>query len=86
MRAFDNKTNEHTVFTRIESRFCIVGSPSHEFTIIAFYDEGAGLVAMDKQTKTSQCQNASSGEISRQIQVIFTKSTISGLNHSNTRK
>ena len=33
------------LLTRIESRFCIVGRPFHEFIIIAFYD-GAGLVAM----------------------------------------
>ena len=32
--------------TRIESPFCIVGSLSHELIIIAFYDEGAGLVAV----------------------------------------
>ena len=31
---------------RIESRFCIVGSPSHEYIISAFYHEGAGLVAV----------------------------------------
>ena len=33
------------LLTQIESRFCIVGTPSHEFIIIAFYDEGAGLAA-----------------------------------------
>ena len=34
------------LLTQIESRLCIVGSSSHEFIIIAFYDEGAGLVAL----------------------------------------
>ena len=33
--------------TRIESPFLIVGSPSHEFIIIAFYDKGAELVAVE---------------------------------------
>ena len=46
MRVFDNKIREHAATNVIESHFCIVGSPSHEFTIIAFYNEGAGLVAM----------------------------------------
>ena len=46
MRVIDNKTRETLFLTRIESRFCIVGSPSHEFIIIVFYDEGAGLVAV----------------------------------------
>ena len=35
------------LFTRIKSRFCTVGSPSYEFIIIAFYDVGAGLVAVN---------------------------------------
>ena len=35
------------LFTRIKSRFCTVGSPSYEFIIIAFYDAGAGLVAVN---------------------------------------
>ena len=35
------------LLTRIESRFCIVGSPSHEFIIILFYNEGARLVAVN---------------------------------------
>ena len=47
MQVINNKTREHTIFTRIESRLCIVGSSSHEFIIIAFHDEGAGLVAME---------------------------------------
>ena len=34
------------LLSRIESRFCIAGSFSHEFITIAFYDEGAGLVAV----------------------------------------
>ena len=42
----DNKTREHLLQSRIESRFCIVGRPSHEFIIIAFYDAGAELVAV----------------------------------------
>ena len=42
MRRSDNKTREPNVsYTN-----CIVGSPSHEFIINAFYDEGAELVAV----------------------------------------
>ena len=38
---------ENTLFPKgIKSCFFIVGSPSHEFIIIAFYDEGAELVAV----------------------------------------
>ena len=35
------------LFTRIESRLCIIRSPSHEFIIIIFYNERAGLVALN---------------------------------------
>ena len=35
------------LLTRIELRFCTVGSPSYESIIIAFYDAGAGLVAVN---------------------------------------
>ena len=38
------------LLTLIESSLCTVespqGSPCHEFIIIAFYDEGTGLVAV----------------------------------------
>ena len=47
IRVFDNKKKENTLLLqRIETSLCIVGGPSHEFIIIAFYDEGAGLVAV----------------------------------------
>ena len=42
MRVIDNKTKEHTVFYAPT----IEGSPSREFNIIVFYDEGARLVAV----------------------------------------
>ena len=46
MRVFDNKIREHaaTYINRIP--LLHLGSPSHEFVIIAFYDKGAGLVAV----------------------------------------
>ena len=43
MGIIDNKAREHAVTYTIESCFCMVGSPIHEFIIIAFYDEGAGF-------------------------------------------
>ena len=46
MRVIDTKQENTLFLTRIESRFCIVGSPSHEFIIIAFYDERAEMVAL----------------------------------------
>ena len=46
MRVIDTKQGNTLFLTRIEHRFCIVGSPSHEFIITAFYDERAELVAL----------------------------------------
>ena len=47
------KQENTLLLTRMESHFCIVGSPFHEFVIIAFYDEEAGLVAVISQGNTS---------------------------------
>ena len=48
MRVIDKKQQQENtlLLTQMESRFCIVGSPSHEFIIMAFYVAGAGLVAV----------------------------------------
>ena len=43
MLVIDNKTREHAITNTNRDRFHIVGSPSHEFIVIAFYDERAGL-------------------------------------------
>ena len=44
MRVIDNKTREHGIAYTNQVRLRIIGSPSHEFIIIVFYDEGAILV------------------------------------------
>ena len=40
------KQENTLLLTQIETSLCIVGSPSHQFIIISFYDEGAGLVVV----------------------------------------
>ena len=45
MRVIDNKTREHGVAYTNQVRLRIIGSPSHEFIIIVFYDERAILVS-----------------------------------------
>ena len=44
------KQENTLLLTPIESSLCIVGSPSHEFIINAFYDEGTGLGPFEKFT------------------------------------
>ena len=46
MRVFDNNIREHAATYMNRVPLCTVVSPSHEFIIIAFYDDGAGLVAV----------------------------------------
>ena len=39
----ESRLRDHTVTNTNRDRFRIVGGPSHDFIILAFYDEGAGL-------------------------------------------
>ena len=81
MRVIDNKPSEHAV--SYTNQVCIVGSLSHEFIIIAFYDEGAGLVAMLMSTlpitfgkfytfSRKQCRSRSAGFQGSQLIRIYT--------------
>ena len=46
MQVIDNRTREHAITDTNGVLLLHSRNPSHEFIIIAFYDAGAGLVAM----------------------------------------